>query len=510
MVRVIIADDEEFERTYLSRFIEEHYCNVMTIVYAARDGAELVEKAAELKPDLIMMDIRMPRMDGLEAAAQLRRQLPKTEIVILSAYGEFSYAKRALQLGVKDFLVKPYLNEELSATLDKLLVGLAAVSSDSLQPDLNELMNNRPVDIVWDMAFDRRKETSVRRELFSCGVDGETFKCLAFYHNGVLKLGGMGREIIRHHFEKPTVAVVGNDLLSVFVLYLFSNEEVTYSDLNTGIRKTREYLLELDDSQVLCGVSGVYSSLKDTGNAFREASAFIEDYDKQYRRVEQDVRNLCEMEQRLSFFILNRNYRQSYTYANEQSALLQKYYGEETKEMYAAIERMLFAVLRQLLTQLDFIEGDAAVRQLYGIFTADNKNVNQMLNNGIEFFEELVEQKPFISGNVQIVRKTKAYLEEHYNEDLNLQLLADVLGVSAGYLSKSFKAQTGSSFTEYLTDVRIDAAKQMIRETEQSISDISYAVGFSDPGYFSKCFRKRENLSPSEFAAMQKMHLLNE
>ncbi|MBQ9008511.1 MAG: response regulator [Clostridia bacterium] len=504
MVRLMIADDEEYERTYLSRFIEEHYPDVISIVYTARDGAELVEKAAELRPDLILMDIRMPRMDGLEAAAQLKQMLPRTEIVIISAYGQFSYARRAIQLGVKDFLVKPYRSEELTDTLNGLLAGLDITTSvPKDEQDLLRFMENTSDDLVWDLAFERKSESSLERQLFARGIQSSTFKCLTFYHEGILRLGHTGRAIIRHFFEKPALRVCVNDLMCLLVIYLFSDEEITYSEMNTAIRKTKEYLTGLDSAPVYCGVSGVYTGLSDAGQAFREASAYIENYSnagirEYYRHITEDVRSACDGEQRIRFFILNRNHAQLLECASQQSTLLRSYYGEG-EGLSHVLRRLLFTLLRHLTAQMEISPDSGISEQLLRLCADESEDSETLLENGLRFLEQQAVQSQ-TPGNPQIVRKARAYLEEHYSEPLGLREVADALGVSSGYLSKCFKAQGGDSFTEYLTDVRIEAAKRLMRDTDSSISDISYAVGFSDPGYFSKCFRKRENLSPSDYA----------
>ncbi len=510
MIRLIIADDEEYERTFLSRVIEEHYTGVIDIVYAARDGAELVEKAAELHPDLILMDIRMPRMDGLEAAAQLRQILPRAQIVIVSAYGQFSYAKRAIQLGVRDFLVKPYLNEELIDTLSKILAGMETADAGEGVQDRREPPESAERDLVWDLAFDRRNDAFLQGTLTAHGIEGRTLKCLTFYHEGIRKLGSTGRQIIRRFFERPAVSVVSDDLLGLMAVYLLSDAEITYSELNTAIRKTKEYLAGLESSPVFCGVSGAYGSLADAGQAFREASAYIENYSdaetgERCRHTAGDVRGICDLEQRLCFFILSHNRRQEDRCADQLLRILGAYYPPESEMLGSALMRILFTILHRLASRLGTAPDGGEAEQLLRLCTEKMPDSRAMLDQALSFFGSMAEQRPVSPGSVQTVRRARLYLAEHYSQALSLKDVADVLGVSAGYLSKSFKANGGDSFTEYLTEVRLEAAKRMMRETELSISDISYEVGFSDPGYFSKCFRKHESISPSDYAAMQRM-----
>ena len=121
MLRVILADDEQYEREYLERIIQESYPGLLEIVDTAVDGVDLMEKLERCKPHIVLLDIKMPRMNGLEAADQIRKKYPDIQMVVISAYSDFSFAKQALKLGVTDYLLKPYLDSELRETLDKVI-----------------------------------------------------------------------------------------------------------------------------------------------------------------------------------------------------------------------------------------------------------------------------------------------------------------------------------------------------------------------------------------------------
>ena len=121
MLRVILADDEQYERNYLEKVIKESYPGLLEIVYKAVDGMDLMEKLEECKPQIVLLDIKMPRMNGLKTAEEVRKRHPDIQIVLISAYSDFSFAKQAIKLGVTDYLLKPYLDSELRETLDKVI-----------------------------------------------------------------------------------------------------------------------------------------------------------------------------------------------------------------------------------------------------------------------------------------------------------------------------------------------------------------------------------------------------
>ena len=510
MIRIMIADDEEYEREYLTRFIGDHCQGMLDLVFAAKDGAELLAKAQELRPEIIVMDIRMPRLDGLEAAAQLRQKLPKTELVILSAYGQFSYAKRAMKLGVRDFLVKPYLDDELMETLNQLIAGMDLIEKEPLNEqsrNLELLYEDADRDIVWDLAFRRRSGKTLVKELQLFSAGEGNYKCIVFSHGRILQIGTAGCEVVRHFFEKSSNRVIISCLFRQMVLYIFSEEEMAYSEMNAAIRKTREYLESGGRGRVLCGVSGTYRNLEDTERAFREAEAYIEDYAlpelrDSCRTAIQDIEELCVAEERLHFSLMARSHSQISEHCGRILQILKRHDAGDSL-MLRDSGRLFMSVVRKMNYHAEKRIPTETALQIYEMFRpeAGKESPEKIFRECVEILEKATDVSA-PGGNAVIVRKAKAYLQEHYGEQVGLQKVADYLKVSPGYLSKSFKAKEEVSFTEYLTELRLENAKHLIRDSGLSITEISYEVGFQDPGYFAKCFKKSEKISPSDYAAI--------
>ncbi len=516
MIRVMIADDEKYERDYLAKFISENYANVLDLCFSAKDGEELLEKAVLLKPDIILMDIRMPRLDGLQAASQLKLQLPETELVILSAYGQFSYAKQAMKLGVRDFLVKPYLDEELQETLNHIMAGMEVgheVSRSEQSRNLEILYGDADRDMVWPLALQMKGSKQLKNELSLFGVGSGIFKCVTFYHESLQMIGSAGCEVIRSFFRQPSNHVILSSLFRHLVIYIFSDDEVTYSELNASIRKTRDYLSDLCREPVLCGSSGTYSEIEDAGRSFREAEGYIEEYaitefKEELGRELRDIEELCEAEERLFFHILSRNHEELNKYHEVIIDLMMKH-EKNTDAVMKNIWHLMLSLIRKLNRHSEkrvTTECALKIKELLLDKAAgyeSGSGISKAVCEALNILESSGSDTCF-TGNSVLVRKAKEYIKKHYPEQIGLQSVAEELSVSQGYLSKSFKSQEGSSFTEYLMMVRIEKSKELIRETSMSITEISYKVGFQDAGYFGKCFKKRENISPSEYVVLVK------
>lgn len=182
MLRVVLADDEQYERDYLEKFIKEGYPSLLEVVYKAVDGMDLMEKLEQYNPNIVLLDIKMPRMNGLAAAEEIRKKYPDIQLVLISAYSDFSYAKQAIKLGVTDYLLKPYLDSELRETLDKVIIqakeredslSFLAYSNAPLDAGAFDFYRDLEKDLMWKHFF-AREMSGICRRIFPCGESGRT------------------------------------------------------------------------------------------------------------------------------------------------------------------------------------------------------------------------------------------------------------------------------------------------------------------------------------------------
>ncbi len=503
-IRVIIADDEEYERDYLWKALSENYEGVLEVVYAAADGAEALEKAKELKPEICLFDIRMPRLDGLEVTEQLVETNPDVQVVIVSAYDDFSYAKQAMRLGVKDFLVKPYLDKELFQTIDNIITTIGGFNKKSSADKIIDAVTaDIDRDIVWELALKQKDETEIAKDLSLWGIGEAQCKCVVFYYDGIKRIDEKGCDIVKGIFHIGGTQTLLSRLFDFMVVYVFAEDEDSFIELNQCIGKTRNYMKDLGRGTVYCGVSGIYKSAE-AAKGFEEASGFIKTYgDREVQNgLEKDIahiRNVLEITDKASFAIASRNREQALLWLSKLRMSLMAEYSE--KELSDPYLQQLMVILRGLNRKLGIRITNEDVDRLVAEFEKEGCDIDKIM---AQVVDELIERSPdvMINHNVIVVRRAKDYIHEHYKEQINLQIVADANGVSAGHLSKCFKNIEKKGFSEYLTSVRLNEAKELMRKGNMSIQEIAYEVGFSDSNYFGKSFKKNEGITPKEYCAM--------
>ncbi|MCR5508813.1 MAG: response regulator [Lachnospiraceae bacterium] len=504
MLKVIIADDEEYERDYLKKTISEKYEGILEVVYAAANGADALEKAKELRPDICLFDIRMPRLDGLEATSQLIEILPEVQVVIVSAYDDFAYAKEAMKLGIKDFLVKPYLDKELTQTIDKIIADICGFSRKSSSDKIMDVVTGDiDRDVVWKLALGRLEEADIRKELALWGIGTTSYKCVVFYYDGIRKIGEKGCDIVKGIFHISGTQTLVSRLFDLMVVYVFSEDEDAFIELNQGINKTRNYMKESGNNTVYCGVSGIYPG-SDTARGFEEAAGFIGKYAENtvqngLRNVIGGVEKVMQSLDKASFAIASRNREQALMRLSEiKTILASQYTGKDLNDIYL---QHLMVILRGLNRKLGIRVTNEDIDRLTGLFEDDDCDIEKITEQTVdELMERSVDVR--INHNVLVVRRAKDYIRDHYSEQISLQVVADAIDISPGHLSKSFKNIEKKGFSEYLTSVRLDAAKELMKKADRSIQEIAYDVGFSDSNYFGKCFKKNEGITPKEYCAM--------
>lgn len=289
MLRVILADDEQYEREYLEKVIKESYPNLLEIVYKAVDGVDLMEKLDECKAQIVLLDIKMPRMDGLKAAEEILKKYPDIQIVIISAYSDFALTKQAIKLGVMDYLLKPYLDSELRETLDKVIARVRE-REDSLsllfysnQPvaesqDAFDFYRDLEKDLLWNLFFRRRNAASLEKDFALWGVGEGWFKVVLISSPALNDMGVFSQEVLKNYFHMKDVTVFNSIWMDEMAVCLYSTQQDAFTELTGCITRVREYLAGNRKILVACGVSGVREGLDKLPEAYEEAASFIREY----------------------------------------------------------------------------------------------------------------------------------------------------------------------------------------------------------------------------------------
>ncbi len=407
MVKVFLVDDEIVIREGIRTSFPWESTEYV-LVGEAPDGEMALPMIRDTKPDIVITDIRMPFMDGMELCRAIRSLMPWIGIIILSGYDEFEYARQGIQLGVREYMLKPVTAEELKQALDRV--------SESLRQEEREKERT---------ARGRRSdETFVREKLLD-----------ALYHEDALEedarsvveqLRGMGVNI-----AAPCYAVI----------------DAAFTPETDGYRVLRE----LAES----GGGIVHVSSCRTGARV----LVLGDHD-------------ADAEER------------AYAFASSIQTELERSGCTGIRISIGEIVGSPSLILKSL----------QSARHIRHVLSGAGSNIPTIV--GVrEFSEDSGERAAAV-----VTAKAKMYLADHYQDgNLMLQDVAAAVGMSNSRFSTVFAQESGKTFTEYLTGIRLEKAMELLRTTEKRSSQIAFEVGYNDSHYFSYLFKKNTGLTPGEY-----------
>lgn len=507
--RVMVVEDETIERE----------ANILTVSLARQDvevvcsaanGAEALKQYRNFKPDIVLMDVDLPGTSGLEAIAEMQRVSPHSQYIILSAYNTFSYAQRALKMGVHEYLLKPCKTQELAGALTSAIEAIQAEQSSASSNHVfrEKLDIIRPVlesECIFSIASMR--ESIPLRKMF----DFMELKAQSGFVFVIRPENGQRRVIsnVKADMETMGITCIGDILNGLCVFVALSERDFTMEQIEELMRFLSSLLRH---SAVPCRTgagqsSGFSDGLRQSYEQALKALTYADTQAKPfmlYREeiaqlkapafdVQMAVKRICAQMALRDIDGVNREVKDCFA----QMMLLKQ--PRETLDFM--IYRLYVQVLSAWSAEADEAAFDAfalgEIQACANLCVACDKMAAQL--------RLLLRQGRLNQSAQQLAGGTAAaavnYLCQHYGEDINLNQIADYFGVTPFYLSKLIKKHTGKTFTDYLTLYRISKAKQLIAEGALSIKEITYAVGFNSQNYFAKIFKKHTGFTPSEFRA---------
>ena len=484
MYRLLIADDEPLQRRALTQLIGRKLPEVEVVCQAA-NGEEAVAGAKEYHPHLVLMDIKMPGKNGLDAAKEILESAPETKVIMLTAYDEFSYAQTALQLGAVNYLLKPVRPNDLFQALERCLDGLRKTEtqhhqSQQAQAQLAEL------------------QPQIFSSLVSALINGNPVSPESFYRST-----GLPPE----ELFPLTLLVIGladdpthdPDRPGHILYCLTHTPPDKYPLLPPGLERPLPQQLpaysQVKGTELLRALSaeGISASV-----GISSCCTGLPQFRHCYEEAKEEVKPLLNHhEKELTALI----YASDWVGA---SRLFEQVWEEvkgskldaDLKKAY--LIEFLFNVHQTLNTnELDCM---TVIKDILDCVNADTLGV--VFHRAADTI--LLESMNWRSNMGTIVKTTKQFLDHNYHKDLSLNDVADVVHVSPSYLSRVFSRELGVPFKKYLIDLRLDQAKRLLLSTNKLIGEVALAVGYQDTSYFCRIFKQREGCSPNQFRAQNK------
>lgn len=545
MYKLVLADDEEDVREGLLQLIdwEGLGCRVMDTAENGKEAAELVEKHL---PDIVVTDIQMPFMSGLELSEWIRSAYPATKIIILTGFEEFEYAQKAIRLGIDEYVLKPFSSAELSAVLSKVKnqIDEERAAKENVQLLTEHYRKNLPVlqSLFLSSLVSRRLPKAEIREKcrhYELDLEGEG------YMVSVLRIdpyaAGSGREPEDVEGKpSPSLRETNDTQLQLFAVLNIADElagpslagkvfihhdEVVLlrifdsADKDGEIARTLELLEDIRFSverylklTVTIGAGSAISDIGEVSASYQEAQRALD-----YRLILGNNKiiwiNDVESRQIVSFVFDEVKERELIRCLKvgsdlELELLMDELFGAlldsriSFQDFQVYLMMMLTAVIKaaqDVHVDLAGLLGDAAM------VLGQLSKMSHAAEARVWFTDICLKLKHRVAserqtGYSRLVEEAKDYIQLHYGEsDISINKVCKHLHISTGYFSNIFKKETKTTFVNYLMGVRMEAAQQLLRTTDLKSFEIAERVGFSDPNYFSFCFRKKFGISPKEY-----------
>ena len=500
MVRVLIAEDEAIERQYLEQLLKSLENQGICVSCTCADGEEAVRKARIHMPDILIMDIEMPNRNGLEAVREIRKSLPEVRALILTAFGEFEYAKTAIQIGVDDYFVKPGSDEQL---LEKVISLAGKVENNRKKEDdllfAEEQLKQYNRILMEEMMACVMFLREEAKQYFADYIQLQRIENLYFVCCIVRFPAKMHSNIIMEIQEiicREGFWQASGQCCQEFVFLILSQEENGFEGLKEEIS---HHLLTIFGSGCLCELSPVFTDSEDVLRACQAARKQIEE-----RNGKDKTEPLQEVIQRCAVSWLEAavsgnglDCRKEAIIFSEQF-LYQKDGLSHAKDGAFLLYMILTRDIRQFFNrEIMFSNADEIRQRIH-----QTRNSQALQNVIREYLEEILATTREEKNRKQdkLVLLVTDYLRTHFHENLSLNSVADEFHMSSFHLSKMFRKSMKKNFIEYLTELRVKQAKTLLMDGTRTITEVAFMVGYQDSGYFSKVFRKATGLSPREFS----------
>ncbi|MHA7965528.1 response regulator transcription factor [Paenibacillus sp. CAU 1782] len=527
MVDLLIVDDEERARNGIKTLIDWEEHNI-SIVGEARDGAEALELLESRHVDILLTDIRMPEMDGLQLIDNVKRRFPHIKSVIMSGYDDFNYAKKALTLGASNYLLKPSRRQEILDTVLKLSGEIAAEREQSRHMERLKEGFRESLPLMRDKALSRlmsSEDAPYTKLLGNLKLSGLVFPYPYFgvvrvqiddYLQHQNRFGTFDFELLKYGLKnicEETLSEVGicaavEDQDDITVI-LNVERETPVSSLKPLAEKliaNADAYLHLSLSVAIGPADKGINQLRTAGQLAANAldTAFYLGHGKliHYEEAleEEPLKTAYPIE--LERLILQSVLSGDEGHITSGLTLFQKSLDHE-KQSKPLVLKFAFALYFALYRLC--IEKELDVNTIFGQdleeITKKLAKLNidsiyaELLNTALCIGRQLNEKKQ----SNKLFESILDYIREHYNQDISRETVAKEVFITPGYLSLLFKQQLRSSFLDFLHKVRMEQACLLLKDQSLRIADIALQVGYNDEKYFFQVFKKYMGMTPKQF-----------
>lgn len=519
MYNILLTDDEQIVIDTLTLILNRNFQDEVKI-FTALSGTKALETVRSEKIDIIFMDIHMPGINGLETISLVKQLNPNVVIVILSAYDQFQYAQEAINLGAYKYLTKPVNRNLIIQTVRNCMnlvdTNRGAFSNNlELHEKLNFVSSIVESDFIYSCIFSNSSTD------FSSYLDYFEIQNKSFFMC-CIELPGLDQDKrydaymkVRDILTSKGRCIIGSFMTNRVGAFFPVTEEGEASAQSEDYLKEKMGMLhsllsQSLSSKIRIGVSQIESDIQQASQVYNNAltalnstaaSGGISYYTDSLilNHENAQTKRIQDLSTRLINRIKVADAGSVSQLINEYIALLYDVYENQIDILKNKLIEFIFSV-RMCTCEIVTDYHNEAFDKAFSILstTNDRTAIERYINSRCM---ECVTAIASVQANKTnpIIQKACEYIEENIDKDISLDQLADYLGVSNFYLSKLFKDEKGDNYISYVTELRLEKAKRLLGDDSLIIKEITSMVGYKDQNYFSKLFKQRYGLSPSEY-----------
>jgi len=521
-IRVLIVDDEKLQRVLIRKGFDWEE-NGFIVVGEAGSGEEALEMVDQKKPDLVLTDISMDHMNGLELSERILKKSPSSHIVIITGYREFEYARKAVKIGVEDFLLKPVSISDLSIVAMKIkekIIKEKEEKEKALQLKENALADQ---DIVMERFFQKLVEGEILEEVAKAKLQMIGFEKLPkgyVVYNIRLKEKS---EISSVEKVKEVMRIVEEEAQEEHITFRhYQHRIIVLLSIDNGMESidTAERIHSKIEAEIemasTIGISGIHDEVKNIPISFKESEMALSasvllgrnrciTY-KEYENIINKNQNKKDIDwDDFVFSIENALTDKVSSHVNEYVMHIRgskitdiEYYRLMTMDMLSKGA----TTLNKYGSGLSEIQGDDDLySEIRSIATVDE--MESYLLQSLKKIMDFHKKKKNRRGR-KVVEDALQYVDEEiFSPDLSLKTVAAKIFSNESYLSRVFKKEMGDSLIEYILKKRIEESIRLLNTTDMKVYEIAEKIGFRDSHYFSICFKKITGVTVKEFKKLK-------
>ncbi|WP_308634969.1 response regulator [Paenibacillus silvisoli] len=529
MIKLLLVEDESGTRNGLMKHLKWNELGV-DVVEEAIDGVEGLEAARRMHPDIVVSDIRMPGMNGIEFTSHVRKEFPECKIIYLSGYSDVEYLKAAIRNNAVSYVEKPIIIEELQEVIAKAVqlcmeTNKMKETVDHIHMALSGSLPFIRQNIVNGLIVNQIDEAELKRNLNLAGVrfnpndqytasivvptfqEDESSDAKQRCCNAII-------DFLHHASDGFTHLAVLKDSSQVVVITAHQPER--RNDLGEIYRRLSGHLKEIEWAG--SGLSWVVGSsspeLSGVNGSYRLAAGFLNDlfyYDYgDLFYASNRTSSLSTMSDEIipSYAVLLQDLQK-----DEIMPFIEQLYQDMKTKAGTPVDEvknLFYQMLRMLVEQgekrgLPFSGSGPQKEQYDWVMMSRIGTLKQLKDYFLSKAANILDHFDTTDSNNQAVLDVIKYIRGNYSDkEISVQLLAEHIHLTPTYLSALFKKETGKTISEFITEVRIEKSANLLMEPQSKLYDVADQSGYSDANYFAKAFKKIKGMTPSQFRSKHK------